>query len=132
MRQDPGKREAQRTLASEVTTLVHGEENTRKAVKISQALFYGNLAELEEDEIEQGFGDVPTYNPDEPEIGLVDLLVNAGGYAAQYFGLVHLLLYVAFVLVVPVLVIAGGLLELGGRLARATPPDPQDPSGDSA
>ena len=58
--------------------------------------------------------------------------VNAGGYAAQYFGLVHLLLYVAFVLVVPVLVIAGGLLELGGRLARATPPDPQDPSGDSA
>ena len=78
MRQDPGKREAQRTLASEVTTLVHGEENTRKAVKISQALFYGNLAELEEDEIEQGFGDVPTYNLDEPEIGLVDLLVNAG------------------------------------------------------
>ena len=78
MQQDPGKREAQRTLASEVTTLVHGEESTRKAVKISQALFYGNLAELEEDEIEQGFGDVPTYNLDEPEVGLIDLLVNAG------------------------------------------------------
>ncbi len=78
MQQDPGKREAQRTLASEVTSLVHGEESTRKAVKISQALFYGNLVELEEDELELGFNDVPTYNLDEPQVGLIDLLVNAG------------------------------------------------------
>jgi tyrosyl-tRNA synthetase len=78
VQQDPGKREAQRTLASEVTSLVHGEESTRKAVKISQALFYGNLVELEEDELELGFGDVPTYSLEEPEVGLVDLLVNAG------------------------------------------------------
>ena len=76
--QDPGKREAQHMLASEVTTLVHGEECTRKAVKISQALFYGKLTELEEDEIEQGFGDVPTYSLDDSEVGLVDLLVDAG------------------------------------------------------
>jgi tyrosyl-tRNA synthetase len=78
MQQDPGKRQAQRTLASEVTSLVHGEESTRKAEKISQALFYGNLVELEEDEIEQGFGDVPTYSLDVPQVGLIDLLVNAG------------------------------------------------------
>ncbi len=78
VQQDPGKREAQRALAIELTILVHGEESTRKAEKISQALFYGNLVELEEDELELGFNDVPTYNLDEPQVGLVDLLVNAG------------------------------------------------------
>jgi tyrosyl-tRNA synthetase len=77
--QDPGKRQAQHALASELTTLVHGEESTRKAVKISQALFYGTLGELAVDEIELGFGDVPTYTLDKPEAPtLVDLLVNGG------------------------------------------------------
>ena len=78
MREDPGKREAQRALAREVTTLVHGEDNTRKTEKVSQALFYGDLTKLEEDEIELGFGDVPTYDLGQPEVGLVDLLVDAG------------------------------------------------------
>ena len=75
---DPGKRESQRALAREVTSLVHGEENTRKAEKVSQALFYGNLTELAVDEIELGFGDVPTYDLGQSEAGLVDLLVRAG------------------------------------------------------
>ena len=77
-RQHPEKREAQRTLAREVTTLVHGEEAARKAQKISRALFYGELQELEEDEIEQGFNDVPSYRMEAGELGLVDLLVSAG------------------------------------------------------
>ena len=75
---DPGKREAQRVLAREVTTLVHGAEATAKAERISAALFYGNFGELQIDEIEQGFGDVPTHTLGATEQGLVDLLVNAG------------------------------------------------------
>lgn len=78
MEQNPGKREAQRALAEAVTSLVHGEEACRKAEKISRALFYGELKELEDDEIQQGFGDVPTWSMGQDELGLVDLLVNAG------------------------------------------------------
>ena len=75
---DPGKREAQRVLAREVTTLVHGAEATTKAERISAALFYGDFRELQIDEIEQGFGDVPTHSLNSAEQGLVDLLVEAG------------------------------------------------------
>ncbi|MFC1525773.1 tyrosine--tRNA ligase [Candidatus Latescibacterota bacterium] len=80
---DPGKREAQRSLAGAVTELVHGDEARRKAEKISRALFYGELKDLEEDEIQQGFGDVPTWSMSEPELGLVDLLVSAGVVKAK-------------------------------------------------
>ena len=74
----PEKRLAQKQLATEMTTLVHSAEAARKAEKISTALFYGKLDELEVDEIEQGFNDVPSYTMDQPELGLVDLLVEAG------------------------------------------------------
>lgn len=43
---------------------------------------------------------------------------HSGGYVAHYFGVVYLIVYVIFVCVVPVLVIAGCLLWLGGRLTR--------------
>ena len=76
--QEPGKREAQRVLAREVTSLAHGPEAARKAEKISRALFYGELDELTEDEYELGFDDVPTHDMKETELGLVDLLVTAG------------------------------------------------------
>jgi len=76
--QEPGKREAQRVLAREVTSLAHGPEAARKAEKISRALFYGQLDELTEDELELGFDDVPTHDMKETELGLVDLLVTAG------------------------------------------------------
>ncbi len=75
---EPEKREAQRQLAAEMTTLVHGADATRKAERISEALFYGNLAELELDEIEMGFDDVPSHAMPQAELGLVDLLVEAG------------------------------------------------------
>ncbi|MEE2659466.1 MAG: tyrosine--tRNA ligase [Candidatus Latescibacterota bacterium] len=75
---DPGKREAQRTLACEVTTLLHGAVAATKAEKISRALFYGKLRELAEDELREGFHDVPTHDMVESEIGLIDLLVASG------------------------------------------------------
>ncbi|MDP6779891.1 MAG: tyrosine--tRNA ligase, partial [Candidatus Latescibacteria bacterium] len=52
VRERPEKREAHRALAREVTTLVHDEAATQRAEHISNALFYGNLSELTEEEIE--------------------------------------------------------------------------------
>ncbi|MGX1192558.1 tyrosine--tRNA ligase [Metabacillus sp. SLBN-84] len=73
----PEKRAAQKALAEEMTKLVHGEKSLEQAIKISQALFSGNIKELTGDEIEQGFKDVPAFTVEENEIGLIDLLVNA-------------------------------------------------------
>jgi tyrosyl-tRNA synthetase len=48
-RERPQAREAQRVLAADVTTLVHGERATRQAIAASQALFgRGALDELDE------------------------------------------------------------------------------------
>jgi len=45
----PAARAGQRALAEELTTLVHGEEETKRAIAASQALFgQGELAELDE------------------------------------------------------------------------------------
>lgn len=73
----PEKRAAQKALAEEMTKLVHGAESLDQAIKISQALFSGNIKELTGDEIEQGFKDVPAFTVEEAEIGLIDLLVHA-------------------------------------------------------
>lgn len=75
---NPGAREAQRALAHEVTALVHGKDTALKAERISRALFYGELKELQEDELQLAFHDVPTHTMDGGEQGLVDLLVEAG------------------------------------------------------
>ena len=51
---NPGAREAQRTLAWEVTSLVHGEEATRQAIEAAGALFGrgGDLAGVDESTLE--------------------------------------------------------------------------------
>lgn len=75
---EPHLRKAQKTLAEEMTRLVHGQEALDTAINISQALFSGDIKSLTADEIMQGFKDVPTYQAEgESEIPLVDLLVNA-------------------------------------------------------
>ena len=74
---NPGAREAQKRLAEEMTKMVHGEEAFDKAIKISQALFSGDVKELTIDEIEEGFKDVPTYEMEKEDIPLVELLVAA-------------------------------------------------------
>ena len=75
---EPEKRMAQKTLATEVTKLVHGEGALARAEKITKALFQGGLKDLSASEIEEGFSDVPSASLESPEIGFVDLLVEAG------------------------------------------------------
>lgn len=74
----PEKREAQKTLAEEMTKFVHGEEALQQAINISKALFTGDIKELTASEMKQAFKDVPSYTlQSEEPIGLVDLLVES-------------------------------------------------------
>ncbi|MEI3612293.1 tyrosine--tRNA ligase [Pseudogracilibacillus sp. SO30301A] len=75
--ENPGAREAQKRLAEEMTKMVHGEASLDQAIKISAALFSGDVKQLTKEEIEQGFKDVPTYELEKQDVNLVDLLVDA-------------------------------------------------------
>ncbi|MBT2681596.1 tyrosine--tRNA ligase [Bacillus sp. ISL-35] len=71
-------RKAQKALAEEMTRMIHGEEALQQAIRISAALFSGDIKNLSADEIRQGFKDVPSFTVEGgEEQGLVDLLVAA-------------------------------------------------------
>lgn len=75
---EPHKREAQKTLAEEMTRFVHGEEMLEQAKRITAALFSGDIKELTVDEIEQGFKEMPTYEAAKETKNIVDWLVDVG------------------------------------------------------
>jgi tyrosyl-tRNA synthetase len=77
VQEEPHLRKAQKALAEEMTRLIHGEESLQQAIKISQALFSGDVKNLSAAEIKQGFKDVPSFDVGEEEGNLVDLLVAA-------------------------------------------------------
>ncbi|GEL13600.1 tyrosyl-tRNA synthetase [Lapidilactobacillus concavus DSM 17758] len=72
----PEKREAQRTLAREVTAFVHGPKAVEEAEHISAALFTGAVSELNAEEIEQGFKEMPSVTIAPTQINLVEFLVD--------------------------------------------------------
>ncbi|RAS89018.1 tyrosine--tRNA ligase [Priestia endophytica] len=77
-REEPEQRAAQKALAEEMTKLVHNEKALEQAIRISQALFKGDIKALTGAEIKQGFKDVPTFEvKKDEEIGLIDILVSA-------------------------------------------------------
>lgn len=73
----PETRLAQKVLAREMTTFIHGKEACEQAIKITNALFSGNVGELTAKEIEMGFKDFPTIKAEEG-MALVDLLISLG------------------------------------------------------
>ncbi|MCM3122762.1 MULTISPECIES: tyrosine--tRNA ligase [unclassified Mesobacillus] len=76
--EEPHLRKAQKALAEEMTRMIHGEEALQQAIRISAALFSGDIKNLSADEIRQGFKDVPSFTVEgEEEQGFVDLLVAA-------------------------------------------------------
>jgi len=74
---EPHRRVAQKSLAEELTKMVHGDEGFEQALNITQALFSGNIQGLNAKEIEIGFGDVLAGEINEDMI-LVDALITAG------------------------------------------------------
>ncbi|MBQ3475114.1 MAG: tyrosine--tRNA ligase [Bacilli bacterium] len=73
----PETRIAQKTLAKEVITFIHDEDSYNSAVKISEALFSGNIKDLSEEELKDAMSGVDTYTID-TELNLVDTLVSTG------------------------------------------------------
>ncbi|MCZ8520240.1 MULTISPECIES: tyrosine--tRNA ligase [Paenibacillus] len=77
VKEAPEKREAQRVLAKEMTSLVHGPAAAESAIRISTVLFSGDVGALSGSEIEQAFSDVPSTELEAAaEIALLDLLVQ--------------------------------------------------------
>lgn len=73
----PEERYAQKVLASEVIKDLHGEEECKKAIKITETLFSGDIKALSEDELVDAMAGVDTYNVS-GEKNIVDLLVDTG------------------------------------------------------
>ncbi|CAH8713430.1 tyrosine--tRNA ligase [Paenibacillus thiaminolyticus] len=78
VRTEPHKREAQITLAEEMTRFVHGEEMLAQAKRITAALFSGDIRSLTADEIEQGFKEMPTFEASAESKNIVEWLVDIG------------------------------------------------------
>lgn len=77
---NPGAREAQKTLAREVTKLVHGEDRLANVEKVTQVLFGGaQVQDLSKDELEMLAAEIPTATLG---VTVVDAIV-AAGFAAS-------------------------------------------------
>ncbi len=74
----PHLREAQKTLAEEVTKFIHGEEALNDAIRISQALFSGDLKSLSAKELKDGFKDVPQVTLSNGTTNIIDVLIEIG------------------------------------------------------
>ncbi|MDD3999431.1 MAG: tyrosine--tRNA ligase [Bacilli bacterium] len=74
MESEPHLRSAQKALAKEVVSLVHGKKAFVQAIKLSEALFSGNIKELDSEEIGIGFKDVPSLEVDD-DLNIIDILV---------------------------------------------------------
>ncbi len=72
---NPELRLAQKTLAKEVITFIHGKEEFDKALKMSEVLFSGNVNELTSKEIEICFKGVANFDIS-GDITLLDLLTT--------------------------------------------------------
>jgi tyrosyl-tRNA synthetase len=83
----PEEREAQRTLAREVTTMVHGVEETERAIRASAVLFGSSLLAASADEILTVFEDVPSVEVERSVlttgVQTAELTVRAGLAASR-------------------------------------------------
>ena len=75
----PHERLAQKILAKEVVTFVHGQTAYQEAVKITEQLFAGHIKSLSAKELKQGLSNVPNYAvKSNDNHNIVELLVTAG------------------------------------------------------
>ncbi|EYK30481.1 tyrosyl-tRNA synthetase [Staphylococcus aureus M79673] len=74
----PHLREALKTLAEEVTKFIHGEDALNDAIRISQALFSGDLKSLSAKELKDGFKDVPQVTLSNDTTNIVEVLIETG------------------------------------------------------
>lgn len=75
--QAPETRLAQKVLAKEMTTFIHGKEACEQAIRISHALFNGDIQTLTAQEIAMGFKDLPCVTISE-NTALLDVILACG------------------------------------------------------
>ena len=75
LKEHPEERKAQKALAKEIITFLHGEEEYKKALHISESLFSDKIWELTADEIIESIKDVPRFEVQNGS-NLVDVLVD--------------------------------------------------------
>ncbi|MBS7338423.1 MAG: tyrosine--tRNA ligase [Thermoguttaceae bacterium] len=78
-----GKRILQKQVATELTTLAHGEEGIKSAQKASEIFFGAEISQLSDAELGQIFADVPSAELsreqlDHREISILDAFVQTG------------------------------------------------------
>ena len=73
--ENPHLRIAQKALAKEIITDLHGKEEFNKALNISECLFSDRIWELSASEIIDSIKDIPKFNVNNGEL-LIDVLVN--------------------------------------------------------
>lgn len=78
VKNEPHLRLAQKTLAEELTKFVHGEQELAEAVQITEALFSGDVQNLSEKQIEEGFKNMPQYEAKQETQNLAVWLVDTG------------------------------------------------------
>lgn len=76
--ESPHLREAQKALAENVTRFIHGQDALDDAIRISQALFSGDLQSLSAQELKEGFKDVPQVTLNNATTNIVDAIVETG------------------------------------------------------
>ena len=84
----PHLREAHKALAKEVITFIHGEDAYNEAVKISEALFSGDIKSLTADQIEMGFNGLTTIEGASDKTlltGLVEAKLASSNREARQF-----------------------------------------------
>ncbi len=80
----PAARTAQRVLADDLTTLVHGADETARATAAGRALFgQGNLRELDEDTLAAALAEAPNAIIDRLGATVPDLMVECGIAASK-------------------------------------------------
>jgi tyrosyl-tRNA synthetase len=82
-KESPEKREAQITLAQEVTKMLHGEAALNQAIKATKIFFGGEITDVNEKELLDIFSDVPSTEISKDQLGglglpVLDLMVTAG------------------------------------------------------
>jgi len=83
----PAAREAQRALAGDVTTLVHGEKATARVIEASQALFgRGDLRGLDEPTLRDALAELPRVTAPARGLPVADLLATSGLVASRSAG----------------------------------------------
>ena len=76
-KEQPELRLAQKTLAKEVITFLHGEEEYNRAIQISEALFSGDIKSFTSREVEEAFKGITPFEINN-DLNIVDFLVEVG------------------------------------------------------